>query len=491
METILRAVQAGAKTAMTETQFLEAEIKAWEVSQERQLQIKAERYYSGEHDILTRKRKMIGQDGKLVDVENLPNNKIVDNQYANAVDMKTNYLFAKPFTIETDDDAYAEILEKLFNNRFRRQLKRVGRGSINGGIAWIHPYYDDNSVLKFKMFNSWEVLPFWKDAEHTELDAAIRMYMVEGYEGTKPVEIKKVEYYTTDGIKRYVFKDNKLILDVENPSSNHFMAIDAEGQEAGLNWARVPLIAFKSSDTETPLIKRVKTLQDAINLLDSDFMNNMEETPRTAILVLENYDGQDLGEFRYNLATFGAVKVSSGSGEGGKGDVRTLKVEVNSENYKVVRTALKEALISNARSVDAKDERMGSGTNEKNLQSMYMAMDVDANGMELEYQASFEELLFFINADLANKKVGDFEGTEVDILFNRDTLTSESDTITNLKNSVGMISDETIVANHPYVKDKDAEMKRLKKERKEKMATMSEDPFEDNEDDDTGDDVNE
>ena len=492
MELINRIITSGSRSIMTEVQFLEAEIRTWEVSKRRQLQLKAESYYAGDHDILSRKRQEIGADGQLTDVNNLPNNKLVDNQYANAVDMKTNYLFAKPFTVESDDEKYTKALEKVFNNRFRRQLKRVGRGAINGGVAWLHPYYDDNGILKFKMFESWEVLPFWKDSEHTELDAALRLYTIEAYEGTKLVEIKKVEYYTADGIKRYILtKEGKLIVDVENPSSTHITAIDPSGNELPLNWDRVPLIAFKSSDTETPLIKRVKSLQDAINLIDSDFVNNMEEGPRTSILVLENYDGEDLGQFRHNLALYGAVKVTSGNAEGGRGDVRVLKVEVNSDNYKAIRTVLKEALIANARSVDSKDDRMGSGTNEKNLQSMYMAMDVDANGMELEFQASFEELMFFINADLANKKVGDFDGVDVDVLFNRDVITSEGDTIINLKNSVGMISDETIIANHPMVKDKDTEMKRLKAEKEEKAALLTDDPFANNGDDDPEGNLNE
>lgn len=485
METILQAIRAGAATAMTEVEFLEREIRAWELSKERMDQITAERYYAGYHDILNRKRQVIGKDGQLTEVDNLPNNKLVDNQYAKAVDQKTNYLFAKPFTVETDNEAYAAILDKLFKNKFRRQIKRVGRGAINCGIAWLHPYYGDDGTLKYKMFNGWEILPFWKDSEHTELDAAVRVYTVDAYEGNKAVEIKKVEYYTTEGIQRFVMEGGHLILDVENPSSTHFTVLAEGDQEIGYNWERVPLVAFKFDDRETPLITRVKTLQDGINKLDSDFMNNMEESPRTSIIILENYDGTDLAEFRHNLALYGAVKVFSA--DGSRGDVRTLTVEVKAENYTAIRTVLKEALISNAKAVDAKDDRMGSGTNEKNLQSMYMDMDIDANGMELEFQASFEDLLFFINSDLANRGMGDFDSEEVDILFNRDVPSNEGDTITNLKNSVGMISDETIVAMHPYVKDKDAELARLKAERKEKMATFSEDPFDSNNGDGGGD----
>lgn len=77
----------------------------------------------------------------------------------------------------------------------------------------------------------------------------------------------------------------------------------------GFNWQRVPLIPLKANEQETPLLKRVKSLQDGINVMLSDFENNMQEDARNTILVLKNYDGTNLGEFRKNLATYGAVKV--------------------------------------------------------------------------------------------------------------------------------------------------------------------------------------
>ena len=60
---------------------------------------------------------------------------------------------------------------------------------------------------------------------------------------------------------------------------------------------------------EQPLLNRVKSLQDGLNMLMSDFMNNMQEDSRNTILVIKNYDGENLGEYRRNLATYGAVKV--------------------------------------------------------------------------------------------------------------------------------------------------------------------------------------
>ena len=78
----------------------------------------------------------------------------------------------------------------------------------------------------------------------------------------------------------------------------------------------------------------VKSLQDGLNLITSNFQNVMEEDTRNTILVLVNYDGEKLGDFRRNLAQYGAVKVRTV--DGAPGDLKTLQVEVNADNYKAI-----------------------------------------------------------------------------------------------------------------------------------------------------------
>jgi len=239
---------------------------------------------------------------------------------------------------------------------------------------------------------------------------------------------------------------------------------DSEGNEQNLNWTKIPLIPFKYNAEEIPLIKNVKSLQDGLNLIESNFQNAMEEDPRNTILVLKNYDGTNLGEFRRNLATFGAVKVRTI--DGADGGVDTLQIEVNSENYKAILEIFKKAIIENAMGYDAKDDRLSGNPNQMNIQSMYSDIDLDANNMETEFQASFEELLWFINCHLANMGMGDFESEDVDIVFNRDMLISESEIIDNISKSSDL-SLETRLAQHPWVEDVQAELERIKQEREE------------------------
>jgi len=103
MERINRLILQGGRTGMTENQFFAAEIKEWKNSQRRKDQVMGDLYYEGQHDILQRQRTIIGENGQLQVVTNLPNNRLIDNQYALMVDQKTNYLVGKPFTLNCQD----------------------------------------------------------------------------------------------------------------------------------------------------------------------------------------------------------------------------------------------------------------------------------------------------------------------------------------------------------------------------------------------------
>ena len=51
-----------------------------------------------------------------------------------------------------------------------------------------------------------------------------------------------------------------------------------------------------------------------------------------------------------------------------------------------------------------------------------------------------------------------------DIIFNKDQIVNESEIINDIKNSVGIVSTETLLKNHPYVDDVKQEEEQLKKE---------------------------
>ena len=198
MEKINRLIVQRA-TCMTENQFA-AEIKEWKASPKRRTQIKGSDYYEGRHEILNRQRMAIGRDGNLVPVKNLPNNKLIDNQYAKAVDQKVNYFVGKPFTVSCEDQTYSDLLAGYFNRGFFRQLKYLAEDALNNGLAWLYPYYGEDGHLAFKRFSGYEVLPFWADDDHTRLDCAARLYTQEVWNGYTKETVEKVELFRKDGM---------------------------------------------------------------------------------------------------------------------------------------------------------------------------------------------------------------------------------------------------------------------------------------------------
>lgn len=440
-----------------DTDFILREIERFKCSPERADMMLGERYARGLHDILWRKRAAVGADGSEKMLGALPNSRVVDNQYLKVLSQKTNYLLGRPFSFKVDDHDYAAALRSVFGSAFRRLLKKIGEDSLCCGRGFVYFGFEGGAPA-FKRIPPEEIIPEWRDADCTELDCAIRVYSTAEYSAKGLCERLRefVEVYTKKGIYYFELRGGRLI--PREPFHRNYFSVG--GRE--YNWERVPIIAFRADSRGVPLIKRVKSLQDSLNALESNFRNVMEEDVRSSVLVLVNYDGEDLATFRKNLAEYGVVPVRTV--DGGAGDVKALRIEVSAENYLAVLRVFKKAIIENAGGFDASDERLYGNPNELNLRSMYSDIDLEANAMEVEFQAAFEKIFCYLNSYFKFSGRGDFSGSEVSVIFDRDILISESEVIENCVRSKGIISDKTIVAMHPWIDDPDAEIKKMREE---------------------------
>ncbi|MCC8096997.1 MAG: phage portal protein [Eubacterium sp.] len=447
-------IEKGANSVMSDRRFIEREIEKFLTSPVRRDMLTGEKYYMGEQDILMRKRTVIGDGGELTEVENLPNNRLVDNQFLRLVDQKTGYFLGKPFTVRCENCEFEKELNQIFDSEFLKTLRLILEDCYLGGIGWMYIFYDEEGRLSFRRFKPYEILPFWRDEEHRELDLAVRIYRIYGYDGERDSFKDKVEIYGNDGVRFYEMNGQRLIEDVEKGFIPYAFTEDEE-----YGFSEIPLVAFKANSKEIPLIKRVKGLQDALNTARSDFMNNMQEDCRNTILVIKNYDGEDLGQFRANLSQYGAVKVRSI--DGCDGGIDTLKVDINSENYKEICDMLKKAIIENGGGYDSRDERFSNNPNQLNIKAMFSEIDIDTNNTETEFQSAFKEILRFVKDYLSNCGKSGFENEEAEIIFNRDVLINESEAISNCRSSIDIISKESVIAQHPWVKDVRAELEKI------------------------------
>lgn len=463
-----------------EQAFLYANITEWQLSHKRAIMLKAQGYYKNENDINERKRYYIDRKGIKQEAKNVSNSKLAHPYVRKLTKQKVNYLLSKPLSIQTDDDNFSKQISLYIDKKFLRKLKNIGTDAIINGIAWIQVYYDEKGVLSFKRIPSEEVIPFWEDADHTVLSAVIRVYSIVRYlPNGYQTEVFKIEYHTQNGVWYYEMGENGLIPDPDmgKEAKGHFVVsrpktgadgepvVDDNGNPVLSNveatWDKIPFIAFKYNSDELSILTSIKQLIDDYDINTSDTSNNLQDIPNS-IKIVKNYDGTDKGEFTQNLNVYRTAFVS------GDGGVESLETPLDVQATEAHLNRLKKDIYEAGNGVDTQDENLGNASGVA-LKFRYAGLESDTTDMANEFEAALEDLIWFIKVDMSNKGLGDFMETDFDIVFNTDMIINESEIITDARNSVGLISDETILANHPWVKDVTEEQERLKAQKEEAL----------------------
>jgi len=456
---------------MTNREIAVQEVADFKASKKRRWMILGDQYYRNKTKILDHKRWVIGEGGVKTEALNLANNKLVHGHIRKLTDQKTGYLLSKPFSVQTDGpDEYVDLLNEYFDKGYRRQLKNVGKNAITNGIGWKQIYYDEEGKLSFKVLPSHECVPLWRDNAHTELDAFIRFYDQVVYEAKTKKTISIIEFWDLNGV--IVFSQDTLSSDgfkVSEDIKSHF-TVGIKGVEQAMNWEQLPFIPYKYNEEEQPLVEMLHSLVDDYDQKVSMNSNNLDDLPNS-LLVLKGYGGTDLGEARRNLSQYRMVELAIDGG------LDSVSIDIDTEAYSDHMERLRKSIYEFGRGVDTQSQEFGNSPTGIALRFMYSDLDMDANTIDTEFQASLEKEMFFINTDIYNKTGKDYSMYSVDFLFNRDIPINETEAITNVKDSVGILSEETILANHPWTTDVGEEMERKEKEQKAAMENFSSGQF--------------
>lgn len=425
----------------SEKEILE-KVKNFLNSEKREEMLCGARYYEGINDILSRKRMVIGEDGTLVEDKNLSNCRIAHSFFKKLVDQKAEYLFGREFSVSCENEEFSKILNGVFDAKLKNRLKNLCKEAVVKGIGWLYVYFE-NGELRFKKIPSEEVIPIWSDSEKLSLDGVIRVY---GIKRGKKI-LTAVEKWDLSGVYYYILENGRLYNDPQRVNSQH---ITLDGM--GYNFMKIPFIPFKYNEEEISLIRYTKSLIDDYDLLKSDDSNTICDVPNS-ILVVKNYDGQGLGEFRKNLSRYKAVKVTDDGGL----DVKSSNISTDmvARHLSLDRKDLYEA----GRGVDTQTEDFKNASGVA-LKFLYADLDLDCNGIESEFLVSLGELMYFVKLWLEITGKGDFKNEDVSFVLNRDIIVNESEAIEECVKSADILSEVTILENHPWVKDAKKEKER-------------------------------
>ena len=436
-------------------------------SKKRQLMTIGQKYYEVDNDILKRRitRKVKGTE---IEETYKANNKLAHSKYKNMVDEKVAYLLSRDYSLSCENEEYVKKVKDVLGKHFQYQLSGLGYEASNKGIAWLQAYVDLEGNFKTMIIPSEQCIPIWRDNSHMELESMIRVYETVIWEYEKKKTITNVEVWTTEGVSYYRLEGKLLIADYDKNNDNNGPVAHYKKGEEWYSWGRVPFIAFKNNRIELPDIKFVKSLLDAYDLSRSEAANYVEEV-KNLIFILKGYGGEDISEFMRVLNEDRAIPIDDPK-EGGV-DALTPQMDITAlrEHYE----QLKRDLIEDGQSINKDLDKFGSAPSGVALKFMYSGLDLKCNALETEFKMGFENLLYFINIYLSESSLGTYKNVDLDILFNRDMEINESEVIDNCQKSKGTISDKTIIANHPWVKDVEAEEKALEEQTKANL------PFQD------------
>lgn len=446
--------------------FLQAQVSAYQDSPEYKLICKAYEYYEHEQDIMIEGRKQLGANGYLEPATNAIDKRLTDNQFAKCIDQKRNYLFGRDFSLEGEKSEYIMALNHFFDQKLRTLIKKTATDALLGTESYWHPYYDNNGKLRFKRWDRRQILVLWNDDDKEEPHSFIRFYDTAFYNGLTEKRIRHIDYYTPQGVM--MWEDGV-------PVTEHPLPYTYANDQPMEFWeGKLPLIVWRQNPVGRLLIRGVKELQDALNELRSQITNIALEDARTTILHVENYGGEmeqdglhkDRKTLRKVIAESGLICTETVDGV--PGGVSTLTLEFEPEKRLLVADMLKKVIIDNMRAFDVKDLRDMSAPNQMNIKAVYSDLAEDALEMETLFKQAFQDLLYFINRDLG------VEEEEVTLIFNTDMMMNESEIIQDINNSRNILSHESLVAQHPWVKEVEPELERIQKERQQSMDELFE-----------------
>nr|DAP50254.1 MAG TPA: PORTAL PROTEIN [Caudoviricetes sp.] len=386
------------------------------------------------------------------------------------VDEKIDYLLGKEPTMVCDNQALLDATQLILGYEYLYDLQELARECSIKRISWMQAYVDEEG-LHFELIPSEEIIPVWHDKRHRELDMLIRRYAVDEYKGTYKEKLWKVEIYDKEYAYFYEERSGNLILDVQkyielkipdNEEASHFYLNDK-----GYNMGAVPFVWCKNNSTEKSDLDRVKDIIDKYNSNRMRLDSIMEDFKNWLVNV-KNYAGDT--ENDKNFRRMLEKRIIYTDGDGGV-DIITPNIDTTANNSH--NQTLKDDIILFGQSVDRNKMLSGNAASGAALKFLYAGLDLKCNGLEREINKCINMMEHFIKDYL--KLVGGVSVSDKDnikFIFNRDVSINEEAAINMCKASVGVISDKTIVANHPWVDDVDEEMALMKEENKSDLEYM-------------------
>lgn len=399
-------------------------------------------YYVNKTDILSAQKTYFDENGAEVTDPTRANNKVTHSFYPLLVKQKVGYLLGKPINFASEDKPVNDYLKGILGAKWDMTAQELLKNASNKGDEWLYCYIDRAGEFTYTVCPTEQIIPLYDNAFKTNLDGIIRYYSSTNLNGDI---INYWEFWTRE--KVMYFKDTELV-----GESAHF-TVNGKGYSFG----ELPFIQFRNNAEQTTDLSLVKDLIDNYDKVVSGLANDLEDI-QDSILVLKGYQGTDPAEFNKNLKFFKLIKVDD------TGDVNKLEIKIPVDAKTSHLSRLENDIYRLGMGVDVSAEKLGNSSGVA-LKFIYSLLDLKSDMAEAQFRQGISHFLKVISNFYSIITGTPFERDSVKVTFNRSFIVNTKEQIVNCQNSIGMISAETMLANHPFVQDVDFEKERIEEEK--------------------------
>lgn len=376
-------------------------------------------------------------------------NNMISNDYrGEIIETITGYLFGRPISYQVSSQDYGESEARKINKTLDRWEvlndlpdldNETGKMASICGYGARLLYIDELGMERAINIHPWQA--FFKDENNTsDTNLAIRRYATIEDGDT----VIKVEAYDDEYVTYYIEKDGDLILDKGfeiNPQKHMF--------------DYVPLIKFANNDEELGDFEKVEPLIDAYDRLVSDSQNELEEF-RQAYM---KFIGADIDK-----ETMLEARQSGGFGLPEGADVGFITKNVNDVFLENQKKTLNDNIYKFSQTVNMADESFsGADQSGESRKWKLLALENKAINKERKFTRGLREQ-FKVLFSAWEKKNIKIDFLDTDITFTRNTPIDMAYYAGIIKDLKGLVSDETLYSNIPFIENAYEEIRKLEDE---------------------------
>ena len=407
-----------------------------------------ERYYRNMTDILFQQEKEDSDGNPLRNADN----RIPRNFHGLIVNQKASYAFTAPPLFDVGNTNANKIVTECLGDEYSKNCMELCINAANTSIGWVHYWESLEDGFQWAVVDSKQIIPVWSRNLKKKLLAVLRVYNDIDEKTGDTYTI--YEYWTENECQAY----RRLSSDTINDITCYNMFSTSEGEQVAYynhEFGRVPFIPFRNNNIGTNDLVNIKRLIDVYDKVYSGFINDLDDV-QELIFVLSGYGGTNLNGFLQDLKKYKTIKVDGD--EGSNPGVSTLNIEIPIEARKTVLEVTRKAIFEQGQGFDPQPESFGNQSGEA-LKFMYSLLEMKVGLMQTEFMLGFAELV---------RAICRYKGIECNNIiqtWTRTCIKNDTEQAKICKDSVGIISNMTILKNHPLVEDVEQELKYLEQEK--------------------------